>query len=239
MRIDIYFIFIFVLLISFSFILKISIIFIILFSNSLLLLFFLINKYAQFNSNNRTAILDLISALSTNKQISGAEVGVYEGYYSNIMINRFKKNKIYLKKLYLIDPWIINQNYKHSNREFLIENLYMQKAYNKVINTFNKNNRIEILKLSSFDAALKIDNSTLDFVYIDADHSYESVSQDLEIWFDKLKPNGILFGDDYFSKSPIPYGVAKAVNEFAFKKKLICHFTDNFKQFFFIKNNIN
>ena len=70
-----------------------------------------------------------------------------------------------------------------------------------------------------------------DFVYIDGNHDYEFVLKDLETWFTKVKPGGIIFGDDYLR----PYGVSKAVNEFSFKYKLTPCFSDYGNQYFFIK----
>ena len=36
-----------------------------------------------------------------------------------------------------------------------------------------------------------------DFIYIDADHSYEACKLDLESYWPKLKQGGIMMGDDY------------------------------------------
>ncbi|SDD85095.1 Methyltransferase domain-containing protein [Sphingomonas sp. YR710] len=54
------------------------------------------------------------------------------------------------------------------------------------------------MRMSSRDAAALIDNDSLDFVYIDANHSFSSTSEDLDLWFPKLKIGGIFSGHDYF-----------------------------------------
>jgi len=51
----------------------------------------------------------------------------------------------------------------------------------------------------------------LDFIFIDADHSYEAVKADLQAWLKHLKPTGIIAGHDY--NVPQFPGVTKAVNE--------------------------
>jgi predicted O-methyltransferase YrrM len=56
-----------------------------------------------------------------------------------------------------------------------------------------------------------------DAVYIDAGHEEEEVKIDLEYYYDLLKPNGVLFGDDY---SFYWSGVVAAVNKFAAKHDL-------------------
>mgnify|MGYP001615059141 CR=1 FL=1 len=55
----------------------------------------------------------------------------------------------------------------------------------------------------------------LDFIYIDANHNYEFVKRDIENSWNLLKKGGVLIGHDFTF-----YSVAKAVIEFAEKKKL-------------------
>lgn len=52
------------------------------------------------------------------------------------------------------------------------------------------------VRLSSVAAALKT-NDLVDLVYIDADHSYEMVSLDLQHWYPHVKSGGVICGDDY------------------------------------------
>ena len=59
------------------------------------------------------------------------------------------------------------------------------------------------------DAAERFDDETVDFVWIDAGHEYEDVIADLRAWWQKVKPGGVIGGDD------LPMnGVKKAVSEF-------------------------
>ena len=55
---------------------------------------------------------------------------------------------------------------------------------------------------------------TVDFCFIDADHSYESVLADLRTWWPKVKPGGTLAGHDYRQSDPWLVGVTPAVHEF-------------------------
>jgi predicted O-methyltransferase YrrM len=52
-----------------------------------------------------------------------------------------------------------------------------------------------------------------EFVYLDADHEYESVRDDIAAWWPCITPGGILAGHDYIA-AYLP-GVVKAVDEFA------------------------
>ena len=56
-----------------------------------------------------------------------------------------------------------------------------------------------------------------DWMYIDADHAYEGVCKDIDRGHTKVKPGGMMVFNDYTNWSVceiMPYGVAKAVNEF-------------------------
>lgn len=58
----------------------------------------------------------------------------------------------------------------------------------------------------------------IDFLYVDADHSYQAVMADLEAWTPHVKPGGLIAGDDYGNVN-FP-GVRMAWNHFAFERGL-------------------
>lgn len=72
--------------------------------------------------------------------------------------------------------------------------------------------RVSLRQSTSAEAAAHYDDGLFDFVYIDADHSLESVAEDIGLWWPKLQPAGILAGHDYDGRHP---GVIQAVDEFA------------------------
>jgi SAM-dependent methyltransferase len=69
------------------------------------------------------------------------------------------------------------------------------------------------LKMPSVDAAVKFKDASLDFVFIDAGHEYDAVKQDIQAWYPKVKPGGILAGHDYYPYAPTWGDVYKVVNE--------------------------
>jgi cephalosporin hydroxylase len=69
---------------------------------------------------------------------------------------------------------------------------------------------ISIIEATSVQASRQFDDETLDFVFIDADHEYESVKADIAAWWPKVKPGGILAGHDFAPEFP---GVKQAVIE--------------------------
>ena len=48
------------------------------------------------------------------------------------------------------------------------------------------------------EAAREVPDESLDFVYIDADHRFDYVMEDIITWSRKVRPGGIVSGHDYF-----------------------------------------
>ena len=66
------------------------------------------------------------------------------------------------------------------------------------------------IKATSKAAARKFKAESLDVVFIDLDHSYEAVKEDIKLWLPKVKKGGYIAGDDYH---PNWKGVIQAVDE--------------------------
>ena len=159
---------------------------------------------------NRKDLPILLRILNSNGK--GAEVGVLWGAFSKILLENSK-----LSTLYMIDPWMPQsmKNYKDGSNASEDEN---EIRYQKVVNEFQPyGSRSEILRLNSEEAAEKFQQETLDFVYIDANHSYEAVQQDIQLWWPKVKLRGIISGHDYFDGGRYDFGVKSAVDEFVSK----------------------
>jgi predicted O-methyltransferase YrrM len=74
-----------------------------------------------------------------------------------------------------------------------------------------------IHRLPSIEASKLYDNESVDFVFIDASHEYNSVLADIKAWYPKVKVGGTIAGDDYIAGWP---GVIRAVDEFFGKDKI-------------------
>lgn len=59
-----------------------------------------------------------------------------------------------------------------------------------------------------------------DVVYIDADHSYTAVRDDIAVWYPRVTPGGALCGHDYYPEKHWP-GVKRAVDEFIAREQLV------------------
>lgn len=121
---------------------------------------------------------DLINILHLS---TGAEVGVCEKMFSETLL-RYSK----LKKLYSIDMW------KYT------DGTPMVKEMNECRTRLSEfGNRSEIIVSESVAAAAGFADNSLDFVYIDADHSYDGVTADINAWLPKVVPGGVISGHDY------------------------------------------
>ena len=181
------------------------------------------------NYKNRDDFLELIDKL--NLKI-GCEIGVYKGDFSIKILE-----KTNLNKLYLIDPWKNLNNYNdisnHSNDEF---ELILNEVKSKVS---SHQDRVEIIRDLSENAVQNFDDNSLDFLYLDADHSYEASKKDVEYWYNKVKPGGIFSGHDYLNGS-LPqgeFGVKKSIDDFVQKHDLTLYITneEQWKSWFIIK----
>jgi len=75
---------------------------------------------------------------------------------------------------------------------------------------------LKLCQEPSLESSKRIPNN-IDLVYIDADHSYESVKADISTWLPKVRKGGIICGHDYTRQWP---GVIQAVDETFDKKDL-------------------
>ncbi len=79
---------------------------------------------------------------------------------------------------------------------------------------------LQVLRMYSQEASVKFTDEYFDFIFIDADHSYEGVKADLNSWYPKLRSGGLFCGHDYLEtvggrrKNTYSFGVIKAVDEF-------------------------
>lgn len=80
--------------------------------------------------------------------------------------------------------------------------------------------RVNIIRADSCEVAAEVEDRSLDFVFIDADHSYDGCTKDIEAWSPKVRKGGMIAGHDYNRKWP---GVVQAVDEKFGAEKIISH----------------
>ncbi len=102
--------------------------------------------------------------------------------------------------------------------------LFKQEVSQKETNIFQdgiENGTIELHEGDSSTILSSFTDEYFDWIYIDADHAYEGVCKDIQQGYPKVKPDGMMVFNDYTNWSVceiMPYGVARAVNEFCLAK---------------------
>jgi hypothetical protein len=166
----------------------------------------------------------------------GAEIGVWEGTTSQRFLNRN------VSKLYLVDPWAV-EGYKPAldaadetfNYEKYINRYkgmvgsanpndfqkYYDEVYKRVSRKFKNDKRVEICRMLSTNWFETYSGEKLDWIYIDGDHSYTGVINDLRNAIKVVKKGGLIIGDDYkWHSEEDKGGVKKAVKEFIAEQNL-------------------
>lgn len=145
------------------------------------------------------------------KNIICAELGVFEGTFSNEILQIIKPSKLYLVDIFTGNA--ISGDVNGQNRKTIL----LDDSYKNLQERYKNDASVILYKGLTKNFFESIENESLDFVYIDADHSYEGVKFDLEYSRIKVKRNGFISGHDYANAFP---GVIKAVDEFCTKYNL-------------------
>ena len=139
----------------------------------------------------REMLAELFAELGFTK---GAEVGVREGIYSEILC---KANPNL--ELLCIDPW--EPTFTYTPRK--VRRLY--KETRERLAPYNA----KLIKNYSLEVVRDIPDGSLDFVYIDALHEFDPVIMDIIHWTPKVRRGGIVSGHDfcYFQNGGVIYAV--------------------------------
>ena len=138
-------------------------------------------------------IKDLVTNLCPSRSV-GVEIGVHRGKTSQTLLRCKNVNK-----LYSVDPYKYFDNgewpdalNKHQGE--------MNKIYKKTRKRLKEfGDRSVLLRMTSFEAAFVV-KEDLDFVFVDGNHTYDYVKNDIINWFPKIKGRGIMFGHDWVDK---------------------------------------
>jgi uncharacterized Rossmann fold enzyme len=141
----------------------------------------------------------------------GAEIGVFAGELSRKLLKRPDLC------LYLVDSWTSSHDPQyassgdfHAGLTQAQQDRYFQMTHHMV---YFAGPRAKIWRKTSKEAAKLIPDESLDFVFIDADHSYEGCKADIDAWLPKVKRGGLVAGHDYENTEFPKFGVKKAVDE--------------------------
>lgn len=137
---------------------------------------------------------------------TGAELGVWKGKTFKHLIKRCPDLDLIGVDLYQPQPdntgpetWVEGENGHEWNHE---------KYYDDITRFITQWGRGTFYRMTTTEASKQVEDESLDFVFIDADHSYEGVKEDIKNWAPKVKPGGAVMGHDIDWE-----GVEKAVSE--------------------------
>ena len=131
------------------------------------------------------------------KPISVLEIGTRHGESAKVILKTLN-----VKKYTVIDPFTTYQDYKNDPANKLMT--HGDKIYKKTKKELKAlcNNLIFLRGFSNNKKFLKnIKRNSLDLIFVDGNHEYNYVLEDLRNYFPKLKKEGILIGDDFNSRS--------------------------------------
>tara|TARA_Y100000385_G_scaffold195050_1_gene201901 strand:+ start:6954 stop:7562 length:609 start_codon:yes stop_codon:yes gene_type:complete len=164
----------------------------------------------SWNNNSGIQISGLIDLcfdiyLLNPKASNWVEIGSYVGE-SALIFASFS----FVKELNCVDPLVFGTRTRRTD---------LEDCFRKRLKIFMKHPRPKVhLHLeTSEEYSKKVLDNSLDVVYIDGSHKYESVLNDLELWYPKLRSGGFLCGHDYKNGHE---GVEQAVDEFVSRHQL-------------------
>lgn len=160
---------------------------------------------------------EIIARLPTNGPLRGAEVGVLRGHNARVLLQQRPQ-----LSLHLVDVWgqqPANSSYVRSRDGHARKSTAQwQQTFNAAKRAVNfAGDRVTFHRMQSSAAAAAVPDRSFDFVFVDADHSYDGCKRDLDAWLPKVKPGGWIGGHDYDHprEKRGHWGVKPAVDELA------------------------
>ena len=147
--------------------------------------------------------------LKEKRDLVGVEIGVLAGSHALSMLELLD-----IKTLYLVDPYFLYKS-KYESGELEWNNEKWEKVAKEKLKNYK--DKIIWINTTSVKAVVHFEDESLDFVYIDANHEYKFVLEDIELWTPKVKQSGVVGGHDHVPAHP---GVAKAIKAYSKKNKI-------------------
>lgn len=146
-----------------------------------------------------------------------AEIGVLRGQVSEYILSRSDA------RLIMVDNWqppeAQPERYKATRDQHAFDEADIVSKHKKetLARVHRFHGRAIVKAMSSLEAVAQVPEGALDLVFIDADHSYEGVKEDIAAWLPKVKPGGWIGGHDYGNDTPkFDFsGVKRAVDQWA------------------------
>lgn len=136
---------------------------------------------------------------------TGVEVGVFLGRYTKVLARSGLR-------IYGVDPWSVFVDYPYYGKEDNQER--EDKRYEEAKTRLAPYPNCTIIRKTSMDAVKDFENDSIDFVYIDGNHSFKYVAEDICEWIKRVKPGGFVCGHDYIYANPANFHVHYVVDSY-------------------------
>lgn len=150
------------------------------------------------------------------------EIGSWMGKSACCMGELIKQSQKNIK-LYAVDTFEGSEEHVDIIKDIKNNSTSLLDIFKNNIESCEISDIVTPIKGSSLDIVSQFEDESIDFIFIDAAHDYDNVLADITAWYPKLKPGGMIAGDDY---SVYWNGVIKAVNKY-FKDKTVFFLNGN------------
>ena len=169
----------------------------------------------------RTDFANIINELGLK---TGVEIGVHKGNFSEHILANSN-----IEKMYSVDAWLEDEETTKAVRK-KCDHGKMELCYQETVERLSRfGKRSAIVRGLSEEVVKQFGNESLDFVYIDASHTFTGYTIDIINWWEKTKWGGLFSGHDYWRK--YRYDVAYVTNGFCVEKKQLFFLTTEERQF--------
>lgn len=121
-----------------------------------------------------------------------AEIGVWEGGFSQRILEICDP-----AELHLIDPWLYMPEFSNTGFGKKKNEHLMEQRYHDVVARFASDPRVKVHRATSEAGLSALPDASLDWVYIDGNHNDPFIGNDLRLSLQKVKPDGLITGDDF------------------------------------------
>lgn len=150
-----------------------------------------------------------------NGKVQGAELGVHQGFMSRVLLDRIPR-----LELHMVDLWGVHPADSEFVKSGDLRSKHDWKTYNdnlllarRRVRKYTWNAHVHIT--STHLAAELFADESLDFVFIDGDHSFFGCHQDMVDWLPKIRKGGLFSGHDYnYHPEGMDIQVTQAVDTF-------------------------
>jgi len=139
------------------------------------------------------------------EKVTGIEIGTCRAESTVFLLEKCPN----ITKITTVDPYKAYNDWNGEINQNVIDKFMMIAQEN--LKPYGK--RAIMVRETSIDAASKFKNESVDFIFVDGDHSYDATLADCETYYPKLKKGGFFCGHDYSSIE----AVNRAVNDFRTK----------------------